>query len=332
MKDSELAALVGALAPVLREFVAAAVAPLSTRLDALETRAVFDPAAVDELRTDIQTIDGRVDGVIDAASKKLDELVESAVSMKVAMLPPPKDGRDGVDGKDGAPGAPGADGKDGQNGRDGKDADPEAVKAMVAEAMAALPPPKDGKDGRDGVDGKNGQDGASGQDGAPGEKGAPGERGEKGEPGRAGEDGRDGLEGKQGPPGKDGASLVDIIKDHEGSIVFTLSDGGTRKFIPVDGRDGRDGRDADPEFLRAAVRDEVKRQVSAPLADAYKGVWREGAYKKGDAVTSAGSLFIAMDDTETRPGTDESWKLAVKKGRDGKDGEIPRPPATVKLK
>lgn len=50
-----------------------------------------------------------------------------------------------------------------------------------------------------------------------------------------------------------------------------------------------------------------------------RGVWKEGAYERGDAVTWAGSLWVAQKDTETKPGTDDGWRLAVKRGRDGKD-------------
>lgn len=51
-----------------------------------------------------------------------------------------------------------------------------------------------------------------------------------------------------------------------------------------------------------------------------QGVWRDGDYEKGDAVTYGGSLWIAQEDKpEGAPGTTKAWRLAVKKGRDGKD-------------
>ena len=50
----------------------------------------------------------------------------------------------------------------------------------------------------------------------------------------------------------------------------------------------------------------------------YKGVWQEGAYQKNAAVTWGGSTWIAAKATETKPGLDDSWTLAVKRGRDAK--------------
>lgn len=51
-----------------------------------------------------------------------------------------------------------------------------------------------------------------------------------------------------------------------------------------------------------------------------QGVWREAEYEKGDAVTYGGSLWIAQEDQpEGAPGATKSWRLAVKKGRDGRD-------------
>jgi hypothetical protein len=52
----------------------------------------------------------------------------------------------------------------------------------------------------------------------------------------------------------------------------------------------------------------------------YRGVWRAGLHPENSAVTSDGSLWIAMVPTEQKPGTDDSgWRLAVKSGRNGRD-------------
>ncbi len=54
-----------------------------------------------------------------------------------------------------------------------------------------------------------------------------------------------------------------------------------------------------------------------------KSVYREGdIYDRGDTSTWGGSLWHCQEDGVTaKPGTDEkSWKLAVKKGADGKHG------------
>jgi hypothetical protein len=52
-----------------------------------------------------------------------------------------------------------------------------------------------------------------------------------------------------------------------------------------------------------------------------RGVWREGQYKAGDAVTWAGSLWIAQKDTDAKPDSGDGWRLSVKRGRDGKAAE-----------
>jgi len=58
------------------------------------------------------------------------------------------------------------------------------------------------------------------------------------------------------------------------------------------------------------------------LADAYKGVWQPtqfDRYERGSAVTFEGSLWIARAATRAKPGTNDEWQLAVKRGSDGKD-------------
>lgn len=47
----------------------------------------------------------------------------------------------------------------------------------------------------------------------------------------------------------------------------------------------------------------------------YRGVWEQQSYEKGDSVTFDGSVFIAQADTSSKPGTDDTWRLAVKRGR-----------------
>lgn len=57
----------------------------------------------------------------------------------------------------------------------------------------------------------------------------------------------------------------------------------------------------------------------------YMGVYqRAQAYPRGAGVTFGGSVWIAAKDTVLPPGTPEGrndWTLAIKRGRDGKDGE-----------
>lgn len=49
-----------------------------------------------------------------------------------------------------------------------------------------------------------------------------------------------------------------------------------------------------------------------------RGVWREGEFKAGDGVSWAGSFWIAQRSTDAKPGSGEDWRLAVKRGQDGK--------------
>lgn len=53
-----------------------------------------------------------------------------------------------------------------------------------------------------------------------------------------------------------------------------------------------------------------------------RGVWREETrYERGDAVTLDGALWIARrDDPAHRPGAGDAWRLAVSRGKNGRDG------------
>jgi hypothetical protein len=47
----------------------------------------------------------------------------------------------------------------------------------------------------------------------------------------------------------------------------------------------------------------------------YCGIWEEDReYLRGGFVTTNGSLWHAEQPTRSRPGTDSTWRLAVKKG------------------
>lgn len=51
----------------------------------------------------------------------------------------------------------------------------------------------------------------------------------------------------------------------------------------------------------------------------YKDVWREGSYKAQDCVTLSGSLWVALKDTNLRPGdSSDDWRIVAKKGGTGK--------------
>lgn len=53
----------------------------------------------------------------------------------------------------------------------------------------------------------------------------------------------------------------------------------------------------------------------------YSGAWEAGSYDKGEFASHRGSLWFCHEPTSSRPGTDETWQLCVKKGRDGKDAQ-----------
>jgi len=216
---------------------------------------------------------------------------------------------------------------------DGKDADPEAVADLVtgriksdldamreaipaapevpdfakmiadavSAAVAAIPAPKDGKDG---------------------------ERGPQGE---------------KGGDGHDGVGLAGALIERSGELAMTLTNGVVQKLGLVVGKDGDNGKDgvsgrdgADglgfehmilehDEHGRAVakfVRGDVVKSIVLPgIVD--RGPFRAGEeYQKGDAVSYGGSLWIAQDKTADRPDGGSGWRLAVKRGRDGKDGEV----------
>ena len=60
----------------------------------------------------------------------------------------------------------------------------------------------------------------------------------------------------------------------------------------------------------------------------YKGVWNpQTEYRRGDCVTRDGSIWHCQrnDNTGMRPGSEgDGWRLAVKRGADGKNGRDPR--------
>lgn len=173
-----------------------------------------------------------------------------------------------------------------------------AVEERVPAQGEAGPPGLDGKDGapgRDGKDGEPGAEGPAGKDGRDGIDGKDGAAGRDGQPGVPGRDGKDGSPGSDGKDGRDGFSLEDFS---------------------IESSD--DGRTLVLSFLRGdqVIRRELK---TAIVLD--RGVWREGAFQKGDGVSFGGSFFIAQEDTTDKPETSKAWRLAVKRGRDGRDGK-----------
>jgi len=77
--------------------------------------------------------------------------------------------------------------------------------------------------------------------------------------------------------------------------------------------------------LRARIEELELRIVQAEKQAAefrYRGVWRDGeCYRKNNFCTHDGSVWICLRDTEGKPCQSLEWQLAVRKGRDGKDGK-----------
>ena len=134
--------------------------------------------------------------------------------------------------------------------------------------------------------------------------------------------------------GKDAAHIVEALKD-SGELVLTLQDGRLIRTGIRDGEKGQDGRDGfgfddmdacvldDDRTIELSFRrgEEEKCFTFKWPVPVDRGVYKAGeAYEHGDAVTWGGSLWIAQRQTDAKPDTpDSGWRLAVKKGRDGKD-------------
>jgi hypothetical protein len=69
-----------------------------------------------------------------------------------------------------------------------------------------------------------------------------------------------------------------------------------------------------------AARDAIIKSLQDELAArSYRGVFDPAVkYAKHNSVTQSGSLWIAVSDNPGAPGLSPGWKLAVKRGRDGR--------------
>ncbi|MBZ9759489.1 hypothetical protein LB553_01130 [Mesorhizobium sp. CA8] len=333
---------------VVKTYMERTVAPLLTRIDALEKAIASMPIPKDGKDADVEEVAAlaaasilpdimEVRGMVEALQTMPD--VPALVAEAIAAIPAPKDGEPGksITVDDVAPLIADEVAKavadirvpeDGKPGADGKDADPEIVKALVAEAVAALPPAERGKDADPALVEelviRHAERILAGwerpKDGVPGEKGS---------------DGRDGEQGPAGRDGKDGLDAVEFLRDANGHLIVTMSNGKTRDLGEVNGKDGapgapgKDGIDgvgfADMDmvetdegvFLRF-TRGDVVKDWRLPVPR-YCGIYSAGkSYYVGDSVTWGGSLWIAQEPTTDKPDSGKGWKLAVKRGADGK--------------
>jgi len=129
-----------------------------------------------------------------------------------------------------------------------------------------------------------------------------------GPPGDTGPEGKRGLQGERGEKGETGRNASDLTYLQDYAVEQVGRALKTATFTTPDG-----GR-----TLRWVVGEAVHEIKTAIVLDA--GVWKEGAsYAAGDGVTLGGSFFIAQADTAAKPGASDDWRLAVKRGNDGRD-------------
>lgn len=176
-------------------------------------------------------------------------------------------------------------------------------RAILA-VQAAIPAPRDGRDGQHGRDGKDAV-GTAGKDGRDGEFSAPHEF-------------------------KTIACRGELIQ-HRGGLWYALTDTEHPPAISpawrllCNGIAGVTMQQTGPRELGITLElsdgTGAGEVIRVPGND-YKGAWTEPRdYLAGDTVTKDGGLFIAVRDTNARPGEANSgWQLAVKRGSDGKDG------------
>jgi hypothetical protein len=326
----------------LHDYIGQAFAPVVARLKALEERAPPKDGAdgksltPEDVRPLVEELVAAIPHPKDGADGRslTPEDVRPLVEELVAAIPHPKDGADG------------------------RSLTPEDVRPLVEELVAAIPHPKDGADGRGvtvaeviaalqpTIDEALGsiptpRDGVDGRSLTP-------------------EDVRPLVEELVAaiPRPKDGADgqsvSVDDVKlmlegfvakwalDFERRAMDLLQRVADKIPLPKDGKDGMGFDDFEPVYdghrtlgFRMTRGEQVKEWTFKMPWPLEIGVYQpEHAYERGDGVTYAGSFWFAQTDTTKRPGDNNSdWRLAVKKGRDGKDGKAPEitKPAVVRL-
>jgi hypothetical protein len=287
-EQRDASALLKAVATVIREHVSSAVTAFVERVDKIER-------ALQELPVPKDGEDGE-DGK-SVTVEELQPLVEQLVEQCVAALPPAKDGEDG---------------------EDGKSVTVEELLPIVREAVAQIPQPKKGEDGKSVTPDDILPTVRQWFDELPRPK-----------------DGEDGEDGK--------SVTIDDVRDlHESLFAKWQLDWERRAMEvnqrcldrfekPKNGKDGVDGLgfdDMTPVFdgrrtvtLRFARGEHVREYPIKFHTVLEAGVWVHGKeYEQGDGVTCGGNYWIALKDTSERPGDGNSdWRLAVRKGRDGKD-------------
>ncbi len=284
-------------------------------IDALE-RALG--AVVRRIQGEVALLRERSDALVAQAAARLAETeariaeLERRIEARAAALRDGVDGRDGADGVNGADGAPGPAGPPGASGRDAsvddmrrvaEDVLPALVRAAVEAAVAAVPPARDGVDGKDAPPVEPEQIAAAVADYL------------AANPPPAGKDGPPGPTGPAGPPGRLPVAKAWADKVHyEGDVVRHL--GATWQAQ----RDtGHAPPHADWACLAQAGADGAEGPIGRGLE--VRGTWAASeVYAHLDLVALGGSSFVArQDDPGPCPGP--GWQLVASAGGRGRQGD-----------
>lgn len=129
--------------------------------------------------------------------------------------------------------------------------------------------------------------------------------------------------------------------DFERKADAVLSKAAEKLYQPKDGKDAIEledfeiSLDNDMRTVKMSLKRGdhiIERSLKIPsIID--RGVFKHGhEYEKGDGVTYSGSFWIAQKDApEGAPLSGDQWRLAVKRGRDGKEAVKIELPETVKV-
>lgn len=281
MKSIEIEELIAEFAPIVREFVDSVKQELRAEIDIIKSH---------------QPEKGEKGEPGESVAV---EVIDALIAEKVSAIPAPKDGEKGKDGED------------------GKDADPEFIKQLVAEELAKLPAPKDGENGKDG-------------ESVPVEEveRMVAEAVEKAVSAiKVPVDGRDALAIEVLP-------TIDPEKSYPRGTFAAYEGGIWRAFETTHGMRGwevlvkgeaqhetylEDGRTLVTRTKKTGEDWVEKREhLAIPV---FRDYWTDGVVaQEADVFSCNGSLWISLENNnKARPSTgDKSWKLIVKRGRDGK--------------
>lgn len=231
----------------------------------------------------------------------------------------------GEPGEKGEPGERGTDGVAGEKGLPGEKGD-------AGDAGPKGDPGEKGLAGEQGVPGIAGEIGATGQKGDAGEPGARGDPGANGEPGERGAPGEKGADGTSYTQEQFEAAVEKRAKELTNTWIVNFGMALEREFRdkadaaiaampkPKDGADGISFDDVTFDDERTLSFTNGEKSFKVKLGHVLdRGVYDEiRQYEKGDGVTCGGSFWIAREDTKglTPGANNNSWRLAVKKGRD----------------